>query len=59
MRQHNPHAAALYRKLNKGERTRRKQATVAFGRRLLVWCWAMLRDEQDWDAERLGLTAQT
>jgi transposase len=55
MRQHNPHAAALYTKLSKGERTRRKQATVALGRRLLTWCWAMLRDEQDWDAERLGL----
>ena len=57
MRQHNLHAAALYVKLSKGERTRRKQATVALGRRLLTWCWAMLRDEQDWDAERLGLTA--
>jgi hypothetical protein len=57
MRQHNPHAAALYQKLSKGERTRRKQATVALGRRLLTWCWAMLRDEQDWNAERLGLAA--
>jgi hypothetical protein len=57
MRQHNPHAAALYTKLSKGERTRRKQATVALGRRLLIWCWAMLRDEQDWDAKRLGLAA--
>lgn len=56
MRQHNPHAAVLYAKLSKGERTRRKQATVALGRRLLTWCWAMLRDEQDWDADRLGLT---
>ncbi len=57
MRQHNLHAAALYVKLSKGERTRRKQATVALGRRLLTWCWAMLRDEQDWDAKRLGLAA--
>lgn len=57
MRRHNPHAAALYAKLSKGERTRRKQATVALGRRLLTWCWAMLRDEQDWDAQRLGLAA--
>lgn len=57
MRQHNPHAAAIYQRLTKGERTRRKQATVALGRRLLTWCWAMLRDESDWDAQRLGLAA--
>lgn len=56
-RQHNPHAAALYQQLSKGERARRKQATVALGRRLLTWCWAMLRDETDWDALRLGLAA--
>lgn len=57
MRQHNPHAAALYQRLSKGERTRRKQAVVALGRRLLTWCWAMLRDETDWDAQRLGVAA--
>lgn len=55
MRQHNPHAAALYNKLNKGEKTRRKQATVALGRRLLTWCWAMLRDETTWDAHKVGI----
>ena len=54
MRQHNPHAQALFNKLSKGERTRRKQATVALGRRLLTWCWAMLRDETGWDADRMG-----
>ncbi|MHC4141611.1 MAG: transposase [Planctomycetota bacterium] len=56
MRQHNPYAAALFQKLSKGERSRKKQATVALGRRLLTWCWAMLRDEADWDPKRLGLT---
>ena len=55
IRQHNPHAAAMYKKLSKGEKTRRKQATVALGRKLLTWCWAMLRDETDWDAQRLGV----
>ena len=55
MRQHNAHADALFKKLSKGERTRRKQATVALGRRVLTWCWAMLRDETDWDPQRLGL----
>jgi transposase len=59
MRQHNPHAAALYIKLSKGQRTRRKQATIALGRRLLTWCWAMLRDERDWDAAHLGLATSS
>jgi transposase len=55
MRQHNPHAAALFKRLSKGERSRTKQATVALGRRVLTWCWAMLRDESDWDPAKLGL----
>jgi len=58
MRQHNPHAAALYRRLSKGERSRTKQATVALGRRVLTWCWAMLRDGSEWDPTKLGLSAE-
>lgn len=54
MRQHNPHAAAPYNKLKKGEKTSRKQATVALERRLLTKCWAMLRDETTWDAHKVG-----
>lgn len=53
MRQYNPHAAALFEKLSKGQKTRRKQATVALGRRVLTWCWAMLRDGSTWDPKRL------
>jgi hypothetical protein len=29
-------------------KTRKKQAAVALGRRVLCWCWAMLRDESEW-----------
>jgi transposase len=58
MRQHNPYAAALFNKLSKGERSRKKQAAVALGRRLLTWCWAMLRDGTDWDPQRLGLAVE-
>lgn len=56
MRQHNPHADAIFKKLSKGQKTRRKQATVALGRRVLTWCWAMLRDGTEWNAERSGVT---
>ena len=58
MRQHNAHADALFKKLSKGERNRRKQATVALGRRVLTWCWAMLRDRSDWDPAKLGLSME-
>ncbi len=55
MRQHNPHAAALCKRPNKGAKTGRKQATVALGRCLLTWCWVMLRDETTWDAQKVVL----
>lgn len=31
-----------------GQRTRRKQAVVALARKILVWCWALLRDGGTW-----------
>lgn len=55
MRQHNPHAEALFRKLSKSQKSRHKQAIVALARRVLTWCWAMLRDGVDWDPRQLGL----
>ena len=48
MLQHNPHGRAVFNRISKGQRTRRKQAAVAVARRVLCWCWAMLRDETDW-----------
>ena len=54
MLRHNAHGAAVFERLCKGQRTRRKQAAVALARRILVWCWAMLRDGRRWDAAKLA-----
>ena len=43
---------AVFERLCHGQRTRRKQAVVALARRILVWCWAMLRDGSAWDGSR-------
>lgn len=47
-RQHNAHFAAVFEQTRRGSRTRGKIAAVATARRLLVTCWAMLRDKTDW-----------
>lgn len=39
---------ALFERLSGGQKSRRKQAVVAIARKLLVWCWAMLRDGTTW-----------
>ena len=44
----NPWATELFKRLTKGQRTRRKTAIVAVARKLLVRCWAMLRHQTDW-----------
>jgi transposase len=44
---YNRWAAQLYVRLSRG-RARKKQAIVAVARRLLVRCWAMMRDGTDW-----------
>jgi transposase len=48
MLRHNPHGATVFNRISKGQKTRRKQAAVALGRKVLCWCWAMLRDGTDW-----------
>ena len=45
---YNPWARDTYKKLLRGSKSRRKIAITALARKLLVKCWAMLRDEQDW-----------
>jgi transposase len=50
MLRYNRWAAALYARLSRG-RARKKQAIVALARRLLVRCWAMMRDGADWRDE--------
>ena len=47
MLRYNPWAQAVYRRLSQGK-ARKKQAIVALARKLLVRCWAMLRDQEAW-----------
>jgi transposase len=51
MLRYNGWARAVYQRLSRGK-ARKKQAIVALARKLLVRCWAMLRDRQPWRAER-------
>jgi transposase len=48
MLQHNTHGREVFARISKGQKSRRKQAAVALARRVLCWCWAMLRDGTDW-----------
>lgn len=48
MRRHNPHLHAIFERVCRGSKTRRKIAAVATARRLLVIAWAMLRDGTTW-----------
>jgi transposase len=47
---YNPWARAVYARLTHGGTTRKKQAIVALARKLLVRCWALLRDGVPWRA---------
>jgi transposase len=48
MLRHNPEGRKVFMRICKGQKTRRKQAAVALARRVLTWCWAMLRDGTTW-----------
>lgn len=48
MRRYNDALSAVFDRVCRGSRTRRKIAVVATARRLLVTCWAMLRDGTRW-----------
>ena len=45
---HNPWARETYQRISGGKKSRKKIAIVAVGRKLLVRCWAMLRDGTAW-----------
>jgi transposase len=51
MLRYNAWARAIYQRLTHGGQTRKKQAIVALARKLLVRCWAMLRDGTTWRAD--------
>lgn len=44
----NPRLRTVFDRACRGMKKRRKIAIVAAARRLLIWCWAMLRDETSW-----------
>jgi transposase len=51
MLRYNAWARVTYARLTRGGTTRKKPAVVALARKLLVRCWAMLRDGTDWRAD--------
>jgi transposase len=48
MLRYNAWARAVYLRLTHGGKTHKKQAIVALARKILVRCWAMLRDQAPW-----------
>jgi len=54
MLRYNAWARAIYQRLTHGGKTRKKQAIVALARKLLVRCWAMLRDGTAWRADPIA-----
>jgi transposase len=48
MLRNNERGAQVFKRVSKGQKSRRKQAAVALARRVLCWSWAMLRDGTDW-----------
>jgi transposase len=46
--QYNPWMREVYERVSRGSRVRRKTAICAVARRLLIRCWAMLRDGTRW-----------
>lgn len=50
----NSWARQTFERICGGQKTRRKTAIVALARKLLVRCWAMLRDKQPWNPEHVN-----
>lgn len=45
---YNPWVRQTYERIRRGSESRKKIAITAVARKLLVRCWAMLREEQEW-----------
>ena len=45
---HNPWMREIYERVRRGSDARKKIAIIAVARRLLIRCWAMLRDNTPW-----------
>lgn len=50
---YNPWAKGIYDRIYGKQKTRKKKAAVALGRKIAVLAWAMLRDEKDWDPKTM------
>ena len=50
---YNRWSRTTYERIHGGKKVRRKKAAVALARRILVVAWAMLRDESDYDPDKL------
>jgi transposase len=56
---HNQWVRENYQRISGGKKSRKKVAIVAVGRKLLVRCWAMLRDNTAWHWEAKAELAAT
>jgi len=54
MIRYNAWARRIYQRLTGGGQRRKKQAIVALARKILVRCWAMLRDRKPWHDPETG-----
>jgi transposase len=54
MIRYNAWARGIYQRLTGGGQRRKKQAIVALARKVLVRCWAMLRDRKPWHDPQAG-----
>jgi hypothetical protein len=54
MLRYNGWARGIYLRLTGGGQRRKKQAIVALARKILVRCWAMLRDRKGWCDPQAG-----
>ncbi len=50
---YNPWAKGVYERICGQQKTRKKKAAIALARKLCVIAWAMLRDQTDWDANKM------
>ena len=50
---YNPWAKGVYDRICGKQKTRKKKAAIALGRKIAVLAWAMLRDEKDWDPKQM------
>ena len=51
---YNAWSRRTYDRIHGGQRTRKKKAAVALARKIAVVAWAMLKNETDWDPQRVS-----